>query len=303
MENDQNIPHLEDHQEVPTLDPLVPLRVDSIIQQKNMSIDLFAFDSVGVRLYPERWGIVTSLRFGDTEVFYQGMLDETLFDHTKSVKWGVPILFPNAGPLTEEQQKKSGYTLPQHGFARDNSWNIETSVIDNQLLQSLSSDNVANTSGFPFSGNILNAISVIYPDTCLFEYFIRNGSDKPLPIALGLHPYFDLPEWDKSRIEWNFDWGKQIRDEIEKWSNGGTTKIDIPSDGILDVYIPGIGDIHIEVSLDFQRLWIWSLPEKDFVCIEPVMGDSWTLVEAPVLVPPNSEHTSFMKISLRENSR
>ena len=54
MENDQNIPHLEDHQEVPTLDPLVPLKVDSIIQQKNMSVDLFAFDSVGVRLYPER---------------------------------------------------------------------------------------------------------------------------------------------------------------------------------------------------------------------------------------------------------
>lgn len=300
MKNDQNIPHPEVHREIPTLDPLVSLKVDSIIEQKYMPIDLFAFDSVGVRLYPERWGIVTSLRFGDTELLYQGMLDETLFDHTKSVKWGVPILFPNAGPLTEEQQKKSGYTLPQHGFARDNGWNMETAVLDNQLLQSLSSENVANTSGFPFSGNILNAISVIDRDTCLFEYFIRNKSDNPLPIALGLHPYFDLPKWDKSLVEWNFDGGKQIRDEIEKWSNGGTTKIDIPSDGILDVYIPGIGDIHIEVSHDFQRLWIWSLPEKNFVCIEPVMGDSWTLVEAPVLVPPNSEHTSFMKISLRE---
>lgn len=34
MKNDQNIPHLEAHQEIPTLDPIIPLKVDSIIKQK-----------------------------------------------------------------------------------------------------------------------------------------------------------------------------------------------------------------------------------------------------------------------------
>lgn len=277
---------------------LTRTRVSSLMEKNFMAVNLFAFDTVWVRVYPERWGMVTSLRFGDTEILYQGMLDETLFDTTKTVKWGVPILFPNAGPLTEDQKNNSGYTLPQHGFARTNPWKMETAVMENQLLQSLNSTDVSDNFWYPFRWSILNALSAESKNSFLFEYFILNRWEQPLPIALGLHPYFSVPMWDKSLIEWNFRWGEQIRDELEKWSNGGTTKIDIPKDGKLHIVIPWIGKLDISVSPDFQRLWIWSLPGKDFVCIEPVMSDAGGIVENPVVIPPNSDHTSFMRIAL-----
>lgn len=57
------------------------------------------------------------------------MLDGTLYDRSKSVRGGIPILFPNAGFLTAEEQEDSGYSLPQHGFARTNEWEITEGIV------------------------------------------------------------------------------------------------------------------------------------------------------------------------------
>lgn len=262
-------------------------------------IHLIYSDESSITLYPERWGIITSLQLGWTELLFQGMLEETLHDTTKTVKWGIPILFPNAWPLTDEQQQITGYSLAQHGFARNNIWKIIDSPNANQIIQSLDSTNVSDTFGYPFDGMIINTIHLLDSRHCELEYTIQNRSGTDLPISLGLHPYFDIPLGDKSAIEWNFAWGEQIQDEIDIWSSGGTTMLDIPMGGKLDIHIPWVGDISLLVSPDFQRVWIWSLPGKDFVCIEPVMGDPGNILDNPVLVPPYSEHKYWMKVWLQ----
>jgi galactose mutarotase-like enzyme len=272
-----------------------------------------------VTLYPERWGIITSIRFWDTELLYQSMLGSTLHDMTKSVRGGVPILFPNPGFLTDEEKEKSWYSLPQHGFARTNAWKISESrhcedapsrsvgstlgVRSNpgscsQLTQSLSSSDVPDMFGYEWQWSIENSITLSGSSVEL-RYSIANTSDKELPISFGLHPYWAVPLWEKSTLEWNFAWGDIIASDITNWSTGGTTRIDMPSDGIVRVTIPWIGNLELHVSPDFRRLWVWSLPGQDFVCVEPMMGDDGNILRDPIMISVGEKHESWLRIRLR----
>lgn len=249
-------------------------------------------------VYPNRWGIITSLRLWRKEILYQGMLDSTLSDFSKSVKWGIPILFPNAGPLSPKEKEESWYTLPQHGFARSTPWKITEST-QSSITQVLSASDVVEMYGFQWMGTMRNQ-AILSENSCEFLYRITNDGDEDLPISWWLHPYFSVPEWDKWAIRWDFEWGEQVAREVEKWSNDGTTMIDMPDDRILRVFIPGIGNLQIETSSDFQKLWIWSLPGKNFVCIEPVMGNPGNIVKNPIFVGIGSIHESSMKITISQ---
>ncbi len=260
-----------------------------------------------VTLYPERWGIITSMRIRDTELLYQGMLADTLYDTTRSVRWGIPILFPNAGFLTDEEKESIWWSLPQHGFARTSEWRISNARhpwrwsnpgSSPQLIQSLFSSDVLDMFGYEWQGTIDNTIT-LSDDSIKLRYSIANNSNKELPISFGLHPYWDIPLWDKSAIEWDFAWGDIITRDIDNWSHGGTTRIDTPDDGIVKFTIPGVGTIELRLSREFRRLWIWSLPDKNFVCVEPVMWDDGTIVRDPVRIPRGEKGESWIKIILK----
>jgi len=268
------------------------------------------------------------------------MLADTLYDTTKSVRWGIPILFPNAGFLTDEQKGESWWNLPQHGFARTNEWRLiaADSVIpwcpsresmdqkidftlkgysrrlqklgndeqeadssfgmtkkDNIFIQSLSSSDISDMFGYEWQGNIENTIT-IFDDSIELRYSIANNSDKELPISWGLHPYWNIPLWDKSQIQWGFAWGDIIASDIDNWSRGGTTRIDIPDDGIVSFTIPWVGTIELQLSPKFRRLWIWSLPDRDFVCIEPVMWDDGNILQNPILIPAWEKSESAVRV-------
>lgn len=284
-------------------------------------------------LYPDRWGIITSIRFWDTELLYQGMLTDTLHDMTKSVRWGIPILFPNAGFLTDAEKKATWWNLPQHGFARTNAWKVSeprhceesrtmcdqrepysrervsaivgrhsrgVSNLDScsSLTQSLSSSDISDMFGYEWNWMIENNIT-ISDEWIELKYSIANNSNKELPISFGLHPYWDIPLWDKSDIEWDFAWGDIITRDIDNWSHGGTTRIDTPDDGIVKFTIPGVGTIELRLSREFRRLWIWSLPEKNFVCVEPVMWDDGNIARDPVMIPRGGKSENWIKIILK----
>ena len=86
---------------------------------------------------PERGGIITSMKLrspeGLKEVLY---VDQTTFDDsTKNVKGGIPILFPNAGPI--ESPDYPG--MKQHGFAR-NMRNWESGMSENEFWERLTAN-------------------------------------------------------------------------------------------------------------------------------------------------------------------
>src|ERR1035437_2131349 len=99
-------------------------------------------DGSQVSYCPERGGLITSLIFRGREILY--MDEDTLRNPKVSVKGGIPVLFPNAGPIDSPQFPG----LKQHGFARDLQWQANKKA-DTFLLTLTSDDETKKV--FPFS--------------------------------------------------------------------------------------------------------------------------------------------------------
>ena len=102
-----------------------------------------------LRVVPERGGIVTEWRCGDRDVLYFDA--ERYSDPTKSIRGGIPVLFPICGNLPGDVLPVNGidYTLKQHGFARNLPWQLQ--LLDDQTGISLSLSDTDETRPLPLS--------------------------------------------------------------------------------------------------------------------------------------------------------
>ena len=227
------------------------------------------------------------MKLKGVEILY---VDEASFaDVNKNVRGGIPILFPNAGPLEGENNPYPN--LKQHGFGRTSSeWVVEEAK-DGEFSEKLSSD-AETKKVFPFDletrmrGRLEDDGSIT-----LMQEVTNLEADKEMPVSMGLHPYFKVPNSEKKNIKFNFPGGELVEEEFEKWSQGGTTCIDNPkmtdADAVLRVEIPGLGTLVMDVSEEYKKIWIWSLPGQDFICVEPVMRNSGGLIDDPEMVKPS----------------
>lgn len=226
----------------------------------------------------ERGGIITSIKFKDKEILY---LDKaTLQNREVNVRGGIPILFPNAGPIESPQ-----YTnLKQHGFAR-NSSNWKTEKFINGFKETLMSTKETKKI-FPYDFRFIINTNFEKDGSFTINQEVENLEDnEELPLSMGLHPYFKVPQDIKGEIKFNFEGGKFIEEQIELWANGKYISIDNPKvknpNTVMEITIPTLGTLIIDASPLYKKIWIWSMPGKDFICIEPVMRDKGGLVENP----------------------
>ena len=251
-----------------------------------------------VSFCPERGGIITSIKFKGKEILY---LDgATLQDPKVNIKGGIPILFPNAGPLPEDSQYPN---LKQHGFARDSSkWKTEKS--GNGFKETLISSEETRKM-FPYDFSFSIDTSFEEDGSFTINQEVKNlKEDEELPLSMGLHPYFKIPQDKKGEIKFNFEGGKFIEEQVAIWANGKAVSIDNPRvkdpNAVIKVVIPGLGTLAIDASPEFKKIWIWSMPGKDFVCVEPVMRDKGGLVEDPEKIEPRKIFRSRVNLSLKE---
>ena len=250
-----------------------------------------------VSFCPERGGIITSIKLGGKEILY--LDEETLKNKDVNVKGGVPILFPNTGPV--DNSKFPG--LKQHGFARNSSkWKSE--INPRGFKETLLSDQ-ENYESFPYKCQLSvegkfeenNSFTIIQTTENLEE-------NKEMPLAKGLHPYFGIPKGEKANVKFYCEGKEMLKEQMEVWPNGGTVSIDNPKlknpEAVLEVLIPGLGILVIDASIEYQKIWIWSLPGKDFVCVEPVMRDAGGLVDDPQMIKPKESYSASVNISLKE---
>lgn len=99
---------------------------------------------------------------------------------------------------------------------------------------------------------------------------ITNNGDGPMPTAYGIHPYVTVPEESKFSLQTNIDgfdpkttdWSEEFDKALK---NSGEVKIrvlekdDNPAREVTIISNPE----------QFQVLYVWSLPSKDFFCVEP----------------------------------
>lgn len=246
-----------------------------------------------VSFSPERGGIITSLTLGGKELLYMDWDTFRSEDPGTSVKGGIPILFPQAGPLKPDVLAKLSLddplrNLKQHGFARNSAaWRAQTG--ERAFRETLSSDNETRKA-FPYDFE-LSMVGELEKDGSftLIQGAVNKERGKVMPLAMGLHPYFRVPHDKKHLIKFDFPGGENISPEPPPEDPNRAEKFDNPrlhGHEPMRIVIPELGTLVMDVSREYKRIWVWSIPGKDFVCIEPVMRDAGGLVNDPEQVPP-----------------
>lgn len=244
-----------------------------------------------VSFCPERGGIITSIKFDGNEVLY--MDDETFNNKEVNVKGGVPILFPNAGPIHDEIKTDELKNLKQHGFVREFKWNYQKE--ENGFSEVLTS-NPKTKEIFPYDFKLSIKANFDNNSFIIKQEVENTDKEKILPISSGFHPYFKVSSREKKNINFNFQGGEKIKEKTEIWANGEVVSVENPNVPFT-VDIPGLGELHFEISKEYKRILVWSQEGKDFVCIEPVMRDKGGIVSDPEKIQPGVKHESFFKIS------
>jgi galactose mutarotase-like enzyme len=258
-----------------------------------------------VSLAPARGGMATRFAVGGVPVLF---LDEpTLADPAKSVRGGIPILFPIAGKLPGERYEVGGraFTMKQHGFARNLPW---------QVLDESTRDGASVTLGLEAS----DATRAQYPFEFALRYTYRlrggvltveqrfeNRGDVPMPVHPGLHPYFAVPDAAKAGVRIDTDATRALDNRT-----GQEIPLRLPIDLVgheVDLFLldhhprhttlhrPGMPGVRIDFGDDQALLVVWTLPGRDFVCVEPWRTRPGALADgsAPRIAPGDAASTTL----------
>ena len=273
--------------------------MENFKQEKNSQIlkieQIKSPEGNDVSYCPERGGITTSLKFEGKEVLY---LDEETFRNTEgNVKGGIPILFPNAGPIPDEIKTEEFKNLKQHGFARESKWISERT---NKGFKETLKSNDSTKEFYPYDFEISLSGKFENDGSFTLSQCVKNlENEKEMPISSGFHPYFKVLNEQKKNIKFNFEGGKSIEDQVETWANGKAVSIENPNVP-LEVDIPGLETMVFKFSKEYKRIWVWSMAERDFVCFEPVMRDKGGIIKDPEKIKPGETHLSFVNISRKK---
>lgn len=210
-----------------------------------------------------------------------------------------PILFPIVGGLKNGSYFYEGreYSLPRHGFVRNNN-NVK--LIDqreNSLTFSLSHSE-ETLKNYPFQFE-LEITYLLEKNNLTITHKVSNHGEKPLYFSLGGHPAFNVPlsegeeyedhylEFDrKLDLETNLLTRDGLISSLTRTVTRNESRInlhedlfnkdalifrDIPSKKVSLVSKVSGEILSVEFD-DFNDLGIWAKPNAPFVCIEPWLG-------------------------------
>ena len=228
-----------------------------------------------------------------TELLY---MDEATFrDPTKNVRGGIPLLFPQAGPADES--KFPG--LKQHGIARlSHDWVREHTDSPGSFAESLTIR--LPTPSFPYQFRL--DVSGTFDDQGAFilsQKAMNLEEEKSMPISMGLHPYFKVPREERANIVFDFPGGEHAAQNAQTWMNDGTVSLDNPHSP-MRIHMPTVGTLVLTASPEYKKVWVWSKPDSDFICIEPVMRNEGGIISDPHLIEANQSFVASLSIALEK---
>lgn len=263
-------------------------------------------------LVPERGALVTRFTVEGEPILF---LDEsTLADPTKNVRGGIPVLFPAPGVLPGGKYTVEGreVSMRRHGFARDLPWEVRTQEASRVVLALGHSEQTLRE--FPWRFEARLTVSLV--GTALhLSFSAENRDSRPMPLHLGYHPYFYVPQAHKAaaRVE---------TDASRAWDNrqGATVAfsgLDLTAPEV-DMHLldhspqgttlergPGLRPVELAWSPSFTTLVVWTLAGRDFVCVEPwtAPGGALQTHQGLLTVAPGSTFSSEFEISVEPRAR
>lgn len=283
-----------------------------IRETKDLYQTFTLYDTLGnssFTINPERGGIVTDFQIdGIGNVLY--MNDATYNGTSKYIRGGIPVLFPMVGRLSEDQYQARGktYSMPVHGLIRNYPWEVRgTSFTDGARIVVGIKSNEEMENAYPFSFDVEFAYT-LKGHTLTVEQCFTNMSDQDMPVSFGFHPYFKVPVKKNARVELNAD---IYQDMVSKAMVSAEKIPDFtgePEVGCLYFDVKGqkatlhTGDYRVEVKFDknYRHVLLWSLPQEDFICVEPwtARPDALNTGEELIEIRRGACIRSFMEISV-----
>ena len=240
------------------------------------------------RIVPARGGIVAEFACWGVPVFY--LNQATLRDQSKNIRGGNPVLFPICGPLEEGK-----YTLPegrvyamkQHGLARNMCWRVgevncgqESSRI---TLEACSDEETKEA--YPFDFRLVFTY-IVELGRLSIEQTYYNESEEQMPFYAGFHPYFFAPGEKALSLDIPSREYYDLKSGETKPFKGSLDLNSRPETNLVFSDLSGhetgfdrLDGWRITVKFDdnFRHIVLWALKDKEFLCLEPWMGNNYDL--------------------------
>ena len=277
------------------------------LSNKDQGIFVFQLDQKNyIKFCPKRGGVITNWISDGKEILY---FDEKRFmDNTKSIRGGIPILFPICGNLnTFSSVFGNDYLqLPQHGFARDLQWQYFFNEKQKSLCLFLN-ESKKTKKYYPFDFEL--RIEVKLKIYCLeFEITIHNKSDFAMPINFGLHPYFNVSDFKNLEF---IDNPLNCQDQEKNIITNTLDELNKINLGVdLLMYTSGRSSFRDkifkrEVTLNhpypFDLGVIWSDPPRRMICLEPWTSPRNSFVDGcrNIMIPSNARKRFDASIQIK----
>ncbi len=244
-----------------------------------------------IRVVPERGGLITEWRSEGKELLYFDL--ERFLNTDKSIRGGIPILFPICGDLSESYLiGGKQYYLKQHGFARDLPWSID--LLKDKLGIRLKLDDTQDSrSCFPFFFTLLMDV-YLKEKSLQISVKIYNQSQESMPFSFGLHPYFQVSNTKNIKIE---GLPAKCIDQTNMKVTNASDQISILDKGVDFLSYPSCSVklfdcssrnvIELIHQKPMDSTVVWTDPPRQMVCLEP-----WTS-------PRNSLVTGDRKLEIK----
>lgn len=242
---------------------------------------------------PERGGLVTAWRTRGRDWLYFDA--ERFADPSRSVRGGIPVLFPICGGLPGDAVRlpQGLVQLAQHGFARDRPWQLAGSADGQGVSLSLEQD-ATTLAAYPFRFR-LQLDYRLAPGQLEITVQVENRGTEPMPFSFGLHPYWAVSSLDGVRLE---GLPQQGFDHLTMAEAPAAAALAQLEQGV-DLLVWPSGPVSLvdgatgaRVILEPCAPWdlavIWSDPPRPMLCLEPWTGPRQALISGDRLlqVPP-----------------
>ena len=234
-----------------------------------------------LRVVPERGGLLVGWRCSGEERLYFDA--ERFADPSKSVRGGIPVLFPVCGNLPDGALvlPQGRFSVAQHGFARDLPWELAALDSGDGIRLTLS-DSPATYSAYPFQFQ-LSLDYQLEPDALAIRAVVehRAGAAEagPMPFALGLHPYLQVASLAQARVDglpercWDHLTAAEAAtaDQLAWVEKGVDLRVEgLDGSGLAPRVCTGTGAaVELQMQPPFAHAVLWSDPPRPMLCLEP----------------------------------
>jgi len=239
-----------------------------------------------LRIVPERGGLVSEWLCNGREVLYFDQ--ERYADPAKSIRGGIPVLFPICGNLPDDSLPLASgtYTLKQHGFARNLPWSIELLEDQGGVRLSLA-DNDATRAAYPFAFRVQMEVRPVASALEIVTTVINTSEDggEAMPFSFGLHPYFNVTDLAQTHLE---GLAPRCLNHLEMADAETASQLSRLPDGV-DFLTRPAGPVTLVDAAAGTRLQlqhhepmdltvVWTEPPRAMVCLEPWTGPRQSLI-------------------------